>query len=117
MEARGDLYVDCSGFRSLLLGQALKEPFMSFASSLFCDRAIIGGWDRDDERVLPFTVAETMNAGWCWQIDHEHRINRGYVHSSAFMSEDEAMREFLHKNPKVRETKVVKFVSGRYRDV
>src|SRR6185295_2787766 len=58
-----------------------------------------------------------MNAGWCWQIDHEHRINRGYVHSSTFMSEDEAMREFLDKNPKVRETKVVKFVSGRYRDV
>jgi tryptophan halogenase len=119
LEARADLYVDCSGFRSLLLGQTLKEPFISFAKSLYCDRAIIGGWDRGEERVLPFTVAETMDAGWCWQIDHEHRINRGYVHSSAFLSEEDATREFLTKNPKIRagETKVVKFRSGRYRDV
>jgi tryptophan halogenase len=119
VEVQADLYLDCSGFRSLLLGQALKEPFLSFNSSLYCDRAIIGGWDRGEERVLPFTVAETMNAGWCWQIDHEHRIHRGYVHSSAFMSEEEATREFLEKNPKIRagETKVVKFRSGRYREM
>src|SRR5207244_1513825 len=116
-EARADLFVDSSGFRSLLLGRALKEPFIPYRSSLFCDRAIIGGWEREEEKVLPFTVAETMNAGWCWQIDHEHRINRGYVHCSDFMNEEEAMREFLEKNHKVSETKVVKFVSGRYRNL
>lgn len=113
-ELRADLFVDCSGFRSLLLGQALHEPFKSYASSLYCDRAIIGGWDRDGEPVLPFTVAETMNAGWCWRIDHERSINRGYVHSSAFLNEEEATREFLAKNPKVKKTAVVKFKSGRY---
>ena len=59
--ATADLYVDCTGFRSLLLGEAMREPFESYKSSLFCDRAIVGSWDRDDEPILPFTVAETMD--------------------------------------------------------
>ena len=42
-----DLYVDCSGFASVLLGKTLGEPFMSFKRTLFCDRAVVGGWKRD----------------------------------------------------------------------
>src|SRR4030095_1183663 len=64
-----DLYIDCSGFRSELLGRALKEPYESFGDALFCDRAIIGGWQRTNEPILPYTTAETMDAGWCWQIE------------------------------------------------
>jgi tryptophan halogenase len=109
-----DLFVDCSGFRSLLLGQALEEPFISFKKSLYCDRAIIGGWDREDENILPFTIAETMPSGWCWRIDHEHRINRGYVFSSDFLSEEKAIDQYLEKCPKIKSTKVVRFKSGRY---
>ena len=109
-----DLYVDCSGFRSLLLGQTLKEPFISYASTLFCDRAVIGGWERTTEVIHPYTIAETMNSGWCWQIEHANRINRGYVFSSAFVSDEEAEREFRQKNPKVGSTRIVRFVSGRY---
>jgi tryptophan halogenase len=110
---KADLYVDCSGFRSELLGRALGEPLVSFKSSLFCDRAVVGGWDRSDEPIKPYTTAETMDAGWCWQIEHEHRINRGYVYSSSFLSDDEAEREFRAKNPQVGSTRIVKFVSGR----
>jgi tryptophan halogenase len=109
-----DLYVDCSGFRSELLGKALGEPFVSFKTTLFCSRAVVGGWAREDEPVKPYTTAETMDAGWCWQIDHEHRINRGYVYSPDFISDDEAEKEFRAKNPKVGGTRIVKFVSGRY---
>jgi tryptophan halogenase len=54
-----------------------------------------------------------MDAGWCWRIDHEHLINRGYVYSSAFISDDEAEKEFRAKNPKVQTTTPVKFISGR----
>lgn len=108
-----DLYVDCSGFASLLLGKTLQEPFVSFGKSLFCDRAVVGGWGRGAEPILPYTTAETMNAGWCWQIEHEHRINRGYVYSSAFISDEEAEREFRSKNPKVDATRIVRFVTGR----
>ncbi|HXE52548.1 MAG TPA: tryptophan halogenase family protein [Tepidisphaeraceae bacterium] len=108
-----DLYVDCSGFRSLLLGQTLKEPFINFKSSLFCDRAVVGGWQRTNERIQPFTTCETMNSGWAWQIEHETRINRGYVFSSDFISDEDAEKELRAKNPKVGPTRVVRFVSGR----
>jgi tryptophan halogenase len=109
-----DLYVDCSGFVSLLLGKTLGEPFVSYANTLFCDRAVAGGWDRTDEPIHPYTTCETMDAGWCWQIEHERRINRGYVYASAFITDDAAEREFRRKNPKVGPTRIVKFVSGRY---
>ncbi len=112
----GDLYVDCSGFRSELLGRALSEPFLGYDDTLFCDRAVIGGWARTDEPIKPYTVAETMDSGWCWQIEHEHWINRGYVYSSKFISDEAALREFLGKNPKVsNEPRVVKFRTGRSR--
>jgi tryptophan halogenase len=109
-----DLYLDSSGFRSLLLGQTFQEPFITFKSSLFCDRAIVGEWTRGDEPIQPYTTAETMNAGWCWQIDHEHHINRGYVHSSDFMSEADAEAELRAKNPKIGPTRIVRYKSGRY---
>jgi tryptophan halogenase len=111
-----DFFVDASGFRSELLGRALEEPFISYDRSLFCDRAVIGGWERTDEPILPYTTAETMEAGWSWQIEHEHHINRGYVYSSQAISDDDARSEFLRKNPKApKDGRIVKFRSGRYR--
>ena len=109
-----DLYVDASGFRSELLGRALGEQYTSYDDSLFCDRAIAGGWERTTEPILPYTVAETMDAGWAWQIEHERHINRGYVYSSAFISDEAADAEFRRKNPKVTKSRVVKFPTGRY---
>jgi tryptophan halogenase len=109
-----DLFVDASGFRSELLGAALGESFESFDDALFCDRAVAGGWERSTEPVLPCTRAETMDAGWAWQIEHAAHVNRGYVYSSAFISDDEAEAEFRRKNPKVQKTRVVKFRSGHY---
>jgi tryptophan halogenase len=109
-----DLFVDCSGFVSQLLGKALKEPFVSFKSTLLCDRAVVGGWAREDEIIKPYTTAQTMDAGWAWQIEHEHRINRGYVYCADFLSDADAEREFRLKNPKVKETRIVRFTAGRY---
>lgn len=111
-----DLFVDCSGFVSLLLGKTLGTPFISFKNSLFCDRAVVGGWDRTDEPIHPYTTCETMESGWCWQIEHESRINRGYVYSSPFITDDQAEGEFRQENPKVGPTRIVKFVSGRFRE-
>ena len=111
-----DFFIDSSGFRSELLGRALEEPFTSFDRSLFCDRAVVGGWERTTEPILPYTTAETMEAGWAWQIEHEHHVNRGYVYSSQAISDDEAAAEFLRKNPKAPASpRVVKFRSGCYR--
>lgn len=112
-----DLFIDASGFRSELLGRALEEPFISYEPSLFCDRAVVGGWARTNEPIMPYTTCETMDAGWAWEIEHENIINRGYVYSSRFISDEGAALEFTRKNPKVdpAKTRVVKYVSGRYR--
>ncbi len=110
-----DLFIDASGFRSELLGRALEEPFISFDDSLFCDRAVAGGWERTDEPLLPYTTAQTMDAGWSWQIEHERHVNRGYVYSSAFISDADAEAEFRRMNPRLASTRIVKFRTGRYR--
>jgi tryptophan halogenase len=112
-----DLFIDASGFRSELLGKALEEPFVSFSNSLFCDRAVIGGWERGpDEPILPYTTAETMDSGWAWRIDHERLINRGYVYCSQAISDEAAAEEFQRKNPKAKvEPKIVKFRSGYHK--
>ncbi len=112
---QADLFVDASGFRSELLGRALEVPFVSFEKSLFCDRAVIGGWERKDEVIKPYTTAETMTAGWAWQIEHQHFVNRGHVYSSAHVDDDAAREELLRKNPAIAEdrTRVVRFRSGR----
>lgn len=116
MEA--DWFVDASGFRSELLGKALEEPFEPFSSSLFCDRAVVGGWEREDgEEILAFTVSDSMKHGWSWRIDHPERVNRGYVFSSEHCSADEAERELIAANPRIRSTREVKFRSGRHRRV
>ena len=112
-----DLYVDCSGFASVLLGKALNEPFVSYGKTLYCDRSVVGGWERGpDEPIQPYTTVQGMEAGWCWRIDHENRINRGYVYSSAFLSDEQAEREFREKNPKVKMTRIVPFRTGRHRN-
>jgi tryptophan 7-halogenase len=111
-----DLYVDASGFRAELIGRGLGEEFVDFSSGLFCDRAVVGGWERTDEPLEAYTTAETMDSGWCWKIEHEHFINRGYVYSSAFVDDDAALEEFLRCNPRVATTpRVVRFRSGRHR--
>lgn len=117
---QADLFVDCSGFASILLAGALKEPFINYKSSLFCERAVVGGWDRagssdpSDQIIKPYTTCETMEAGWAWQIEHEHRINRGYVYCPDFISDETAEAEFRAKNPRIGKTRIVKFISGRY---
>lgn len=108
-----DFFIDASGFKAELIGGVLDEPYISFNKTLFCDRAVVGGWERDDEPILPYTTAEQMDAGWSWQIEHENWINRGYVFCSDMISDEDAYAEFKKKNPKVPdEPRVIPFVSG-----
>ncbi len=112
----GDLFIDCSGFRSELLGRTLGAERVDFSDALLCDKAVVGGWARTDESYHPFTTAETMDAGWAWRIEHDDLINRGYVFSSAFLAPEEAEAELRRKNPKIGETRVVPFPAGVYRE-
>jgi tryptophan halogenase len=111
-----DFFVDASGFRSELLGATLGEPFQSFDRTLFCDRAVVGGWERRGEPILPYTTAEQMDSGWCWRIEHEHHVHRGYVYCSSMISDERAVEEFQRKNPEATNSpRIVNFTSGCYR--
>ncbi|MEH1895045.1 MAG: tryptophan 7-halogenase [Nostoc sp.] len=110
-----DLYIDCSGFRSLLLEQKLGSKFVSYQDTLSTDRAIAATVPHNGT-VKPYTLAETMNNGWCWNIPFEDADHRGYVFSSAFCSDDQALEEMRAKNPGMGDPWVVKFRSGRHED-
>jgi len=113
LELRYDLYVDCTGFRSLLLGQALGSEFSSYTPSLFTDTAVVANVPHGGV-VKPYTVAETMDHGWCWNIPMEEDDHRGYVFCSSFVSLEHAAAEMRAKNPGMGDTWHVKFRSGRH---
>jgi flavin-dependent dehydrogenase len=120
-DIEGDLFVDCTGFRGLLINQALGEPFISFLESLPCDRAIAMQVPSDGatEGIDPFTSATALSSGWVWNIPLFHRIGTGYVYSSAFRTAEEAEREFrghLGKRAENCNAAHIKIRVGRNRD-
>lgn len=88
----GDIFVDCSGFRSILAQQALGTPFKSFGENLFNDRAVVMPTAHKCT-YKPQTDAVAMRAGWRWSIPLTTRVGNGYVYSSAYISDDEAEAE------------------------
>lgn len=92
----GDLFVDCSGFRGLLINKAMGEPFVDMSDHLLCDSAVATAVLNDDARngVEPYTSAIAMKAGWTWKIPMLTRFGSGYVYSSKFSTKDDATEEF-----------------------
>lgn len=107
-----DLYIDCSGFRSVLLGRALNTPWVSYASSLRTDRAVLGMASNPGEP-RPYTSATTLRHGWMWNTPMQGEDHLGYVFSSAHCSDDEARRELAEYCPRVNAERVVHFTPGR----
>jgi tryptophan halogenase len=112
-ELRFDFYVDCSGFRSLLLEKAMDARFHSYAASLFTDSAVTGNLGHGGH-LKPYTRATTMDSGWCWSIPTPESDHLGYVYSSAAVSDDDAAGELSRKFPGISEPRVVRFRSGRH---
>lgn len=91
-----ELVVDCTGFRGLIIQKALGEPFEPFSDSLLCDSAIpIQIPHKDKRRLQPCTRSSAIGAGWVWRVPLYSRVGTGYVFSSAFRSDDEALSEFI----------------------
>jgi tryptophan halogenase len=110
----GDLFIDCSGFRSLLIGETMDVPYRDWSHWLPCDRAIAVPCERRDP-LAPLTRATARPAGWQWRIPLQHRTGNGHVYSSAFM-DDEAAEALLLANldaPPSDTPRRLSFVTGR----
>ena len=94
----GDLFVDCTGFSSLLLGKHYNVPFKSCSDVLFIDTALAVQvpYDDEDSPIASHTISTGQEAGWIWDIGLQHRRGVGYVYSSKHSSEAQA-REVLAK--------------------
>lgn len=110
---RFDMYVDCTGFRSVLLGKTLSTPFHSYADSLFTDSAVTGNVDHGGH-LKPYTTATTMNAGWRWTIPTLESDHLGYVYASSHLTDDSAAQELAARCPGVTEPRIVRFRVGRH---
>jgi tryptophan halogenase len=113
----GDLFVDCTGFASLLLGKALDVPFVSQDDVLFNDTALAMHvpYDSESSPIACHTIATAQNAGWIWDIGLTHRRGVGHVYSSDYLSDDEAegnLRQYLGEAGKDVSTRKIIFKSG-----
>ncbi|MFJ9041551.1 tryptophan halogenase family protein [Streptomyces sp. NPDC102406] len=96
----GDLFVDCTGFRGMLINKALETPFISYADTLPNDSAVALQVPQDMKArgILPCTTATAQDAGWIWTIPLMGRIGTGYVYAKDYLSPEEAertLREFV----------------------
>lgn len=109
-----DLYIDCSGFRSKIMGRALQSEFIPFTSTLINNRALT--FDRPNNGVInTYTACTTMNNGWCWTIPMRDENHHGYVHSTLYCDEETAIAEARAKFGHFEKYKMVEFKSGRYK--
>ena len=110
----GDLFIDCTGFRGLLIEQTLKTGYEDWTHWLPCDRA----WAvpcTSVEPLLPYTRATAHGAGWQWRIPLQHRIGNGHVFASSFIEEQDAADMLMRRldGQPLAEPRMLKFVTGK----
>ncbi len=93
---KADLYIDCTGFKSLLLDKTLKEPFESYSDMLPNDSAWATKilYEDKEKELVPYTNCTAIENGWVWNIPLWSRIGTGYVYSSKFVDDETALKEF-----------------------
>ncbi len=110
----GDLFIDCSGFRALLMEGVLKTGYEDWSHWLPCDRAIAVP-SASVKVMTPYTRSTAHSAGWQWRIPLQHRVGNGHVFCSKYMSEDEATAILLRNldGDPLAPPRTVKFVTGK----
>jgi tryptophan halogenase len=114
----GDLFIDCSGFRGLLIEEALHTGYLDFTHWLPCDRALAVPCEKVGPPT-PYTRSTAREAGWQWRIPLQHRTGNGYVYSSRRLSDDEAAATLLANldGRALAEPRLLRFTTGRRKKV
>ncbi len=110
----GDFFIDCSGFRGLLIEQALHTGYIDYTHWLPCDRALAVPCEKVGPPT-PYTRSTAREAGWQWRIALQHRTGNGYVYSSAHISDDEAAATLLRNldGRALADPRPLRFTTGR----
>jgi tryptophan halogenase len=110
----GDLFIDCSGFHSLLLGRTLAEPFVDFSHWLPVDGAWACPCERSGETLEPYTRATALEGGWAWRIPLRNRTGHGHVFASRFIDPDRAREQLLARldGKPLAEPRLLRFQTG-----
>src|SRR5690606_14796125 len=90
-----DFFIDCTGFKGLLIEEALSVGYEDWSHYLPCDRAVVVQTENTDE-LLPYTISTAREAGWTWKIPLQHRTGNGYVFSAQYCSDDSAIDTLLN---------------------
>ena len=115
-EAAGDLFIDCSGLRGLLIEETMAAGFDDWTHWLPCDRA----WAAPsavETQVTAYTRATAAEAGWRWRIPLQHRVGNGYVFSSRFQDEESARQSLIAgmDGPPIADPRLIRFTPGARR--
>lgn len=111
-----DLFIDCSGFRGLLIEETLKAGYVDWSHWLPCNRALAVPCE-SVPALTPYTRSTALNAGWQWRIPLQHRTGNGYVYCNEYISDDEAAATLLGNldGAALAEPRLVRFTTGHRR--
>ncbi len=112
--SQADLYIDCSGFRGILIEQILKTGYIEWRDVLPCDRAVAMPTESASNRP-PYTEASARGAGWRWRIPLQHRAGNGYVYCSSYLDENAALDDLVRSAGErpLADPRFLRFVAGR----
>ncbi|MBB4153610.1 tryptophan halogenase [Sphingomonas jinjuensis] len=112
-----DFFVDCSGFRGLLIEGALATGYEDWTHWLPCDRAVAMPCETGGDGFTPYTRSTVRAAGWQWRIPLQHRTGNGYVYASSHVSDDQAAATLVANldGPALGDPRFLRFVTGRRR--
>jgi tryptophan halogenase len=114
----GDFFIDCTGFKALLIEKQLGTAFEDWSHYLPCDRAIAVKTEGSSP-ILPYTLATARKAGWTWRIPLQQRVGHGYVYASRFCSDADAKSTLLQSldGNVAEDPRLIPFMTGRRREI